>query len=169
MGSETAGDLTYLDGKVPRMHRDQQDLSASIADLIDAEVRRVGDSIVFGASCAAPVPQRLKLSALHFRWDITSENGPSWTITARIDKVVEATVVSSAGFGASTIDGSMTGSLQIRDDAVELRLDVRGLPQFPTTFEWALTSTLRAFRAEPDSPRVEDRVPNGTATEYFGD
>lgn len=162
---EIAGDLIYLEGKA-RPRRQQGALVASIADVTHAEVRRDADSVVFAAQTAAGLPQPLKISALQFRWDLTTKEGLMWTVTAMVQKTTEATVFSSQAFGVATVDETLPGSVTVHDNTIEVRVDVTQIPDFPTAFEWSLTTTLRAFRHEVDSPRVEDRYPDD-GTEHF--
>lgn len=157
--SEQRGDLTYIEGRA-RPNRQQGDLVASIADVIEADVRREGDSLVFSARTAAALPQPLKISALQFRWDVSSEDGGTWTVTATVEKTTEATVFSSTGFGVGTVDDTLPGMVTVTKETIEVHVDVSQIPEFPKAFEWSLTTTLRAFRDEPDSPRVEDRYPD---------
>lgn len=161
---EMAGDLTYLEGKA--LQEAKGNLVASIADVTRAEVRRDLEAVVFSARTAATVPQPLKISALQFRWDIEPDAGPTWTITATVEKTTEATVYSSAGFGVGTIDQTLPGTVTVDEDTIEVRVDVKEIPHFPNEFDWSLTTTLRAFREAPDSPRVEDRYPDD-GTERF--
>lgn len=54
----------------------------------------------------------------------------------------------------------------MRDDVVEVRIDGSKIPGFASTFDWTLATTLRAFKNEPDSPRVEDRFPDDGAERF---
>ena len=164
--SEQRGDLNYLEGQA-HTKMQQGDLMASIADVIEADVRREGDLLTFRARTTAPLPQPLKISALQFRWDISSQDHGSWTVTAMVEKTTEATVFSSTGFGVGTVDETLPGSVVVNDDTIEVIVDATEIPDFPRAFEWSLSTTLRAFRQEPDSPRVEDRYPD-QGTEWFG-
>lgn len=158
---EVPGDLTYLEGSVRgTAAQGSGQLVASIADLTAAEVRPDGNLLVFEATVAAPLPQRLKKSALEFRWDISGETGESWTLTITMDRIAKVSLFSGAGYGAGTVDHTFPGDLTVEDDRIEARLDPAQIDDFPEAFDWTLSTTLRAFRNEPDSPRVEDRFPD---------
>lgn len=159
--AETRGDLTYIEGAVEQRQPEQAaDLVASVADITTAEVSSQGGEIVFRAQAATGIPQPLRKSALEFRWDLAGEDGSTWTVAATIDRTTQATVLFSDGFGAATGDDTFPGDVVVTEDVVEVRFDPRELPDFPSAFEWSLASTLRAFRDQPDSPRVEDRFPD---------
>lgn len=163
---ESAGDLTYLEGKGRPDGGQQGGLVASIADVTEAEVSRTGSELTLLARVVAELPQPLKVSALEFRWDLTAEDGSTWTVLTSIGKEAQTSVYSSSGFGAGTVDDTLLGGVEVLGNEVEVRFDVADMPDFPETFEWSLTTTLRAFRNEPDSPRVEDRFPDA-GTEVF--
>lgn len=52
--------------------------------------------------------------------------------------------------------------------AVQGGLNAAEPGDFPEAFEWSLATTLRAFRNEPDSPRVEDRYPDEGVNTFDG-
>lgn len=157
---ETRGDLTYIEGSRTEPRKDQEPLVASIADLNSADVVAEEDALVFGATVAAPVPQPLKTSALEFRWDISGEDGASWTLSVAVAKESHASLFSQGGYGSGTVDGTFPGELNINDRTIDVRLEAAGVEDFPEAFEWSVSTTLRAFRNETDSPRVEDRYPD---------
>ncbi len=64
------------------------------------------------------------------------------------------------------MDQTLPGNLEINGTSVVVRLRTAEIAEFPTEFDWALASTLRAFGHETDSPRVEDRFPD-ERTERF--
>ena len=156
--SEQRGDLAYLDGVTPKGQQGGN-LVASIADITFAEVTRSGAELVFTAEVATAIPRPLKISALEFRWEIAGD-GPTWTLTVAIENKEEVSLFSDAGFGAGTVDDTFPGTVTIDNTKLEVRMDPATIEAFPETFEWNLTTTLRAFRNEPDSPRVEDHFPD---------
>lgn len=159
--SETARDLTYLQGSAPRSAPGEAQLAASIADLVSAEVVAEGArTLVFTAEVAAPAPETLRRSALDFRWEVRGDDRSVWTLTISIDRDAQVALFSDGGYGSGTIDDTLPGQLTVEGTRVEVRLDVARVEDFPSTFEWNLATTLRAFRGEPDSPRVEDRFPD---------
>lgn len=163
---EGLGDLTYIEGEPRQRSGEQPALVASIADISAAEVRREDDFIVFHASVAAPPPQPLKTSALEFRWDIAAEQGRVWTLAIAVAKETQASLFSDTGYGAGTVDDTFPGGLKIQGTEIEVRLDAAQIRDFPEEFEWTLATSLRAFRDDPDSPRVEDRYPDESTQRF---
>lgn len=164
---EVPGDLVYIEGDaVKQQPRRAGSLVASIADVTQAEVKADGDDILFKADVAAPLPQRLKTSALEFRWELTGDDGSDWTLSVTINEEAQASVFSDTGYGSGTVDQTMPGSLEIGDQGVTLRLLATDIEGFPSGFDWILATTLRAFRNETESPRVEDRFPDEDAIEF---
>ena len=165
--AERRGDLIYTEGVTPK-NREGGDLVGSIADVIGSEIRRTDTGLALSARVATKIPQPLQVSELEFRWDLVAKDGATWTVAITIGKTTEARVLSSAGFGAGTIDDTLIGGAQVLDDSVEVRFDFREVPDFPDTFGWSLSTTLRAFRTETDSPRVKDRFPDEGSRDFEG-
>ena len=163
---EAAGDLTYIEGTTPRRAAESGGLDASVADITAAEVRAEEGERVFEASVSAPPSQPLKTSALELRWDIAGEEGSSFTLTVAVAKESHASLFSGTGYGAGTVDDTFPGTLLIEGDKIAVRVDPGQIEGFPEGFEWSLATTLRAFRKEPDSPRVEDRYPDQGSKEF---
>lgn len=157
--TEKAGDLAYIEGVVPKRQRQVQ-LASTIADINTAEINRADTDVVFAAQVVAPIPRRLETSVLELRWDLAPPAGARWTLTVKIDRRPEASLFSEEGFGAGTVDDTFPGEIVIEGSVVEVRLDPEQIENFPSGFEWTLSTTLRAFRDATDSPRVEDRFPN---------
>jgi hypothetical protein len=167
--TEARGDLTYIEGDTPKKQQAQEaQLVASIADLTSAQVTNEGDEIVFTAEVAASIPQPLRTSALEFRWDLTGDGGSSWTVSAMIEREAQAAVYTASGYGAGTIDDTLPGNVEVNDKDVTVRLRTDEIEDFPEAFEWSLASTLRAFKNEVDSPRVEDRFPGEGSADFEG-
>lgn len=157
--AESSGDITYIEGSGSKASREGADLAASIADITNAEVRVQGNGSLFEAEVAAALPDRLRTAALEFRWDISGEDGSAWTLAVTIDKDAQASLFSDAGYGVGTIDDTFLGHLIIQDTTLTVTLEDE-IEDFPASFDWNLATTLRAFRDETDSPRVEDRFPD---------
>jgi hypothetical protein len=165
--TEERGDITYIEGDTPRRQRTQEaQLVASIADLTSAQVTNEGDEIFFTAEVAASIPQPLRTSALEFRWDLTGDDGSSWTVSVMVEREAQAAVYTESGYGAGTIDDTLPGNVEVNDKGVTVRLRTAEIEDFPEAFEWTLASTLRAFKNEVDSPRVEDRFPDEGSIRY---
>lgn len=165
--AETRGDLTYLEGTALGRAPGKPQLAASIADLISADVvAGEAGTLIFTAEVAAPVPETLKRAALEFRWQLEGEDGAMWTLTVSVDTDSRVALFSDGGYGSGTVDDTLPGQLTMADRKVEVRLDVTQIDEFPSTFEWNLATTLRAFRGEPDSPRVADWFPDDGAVGF---
>ncbi|MDQ4145812.1 MAG: hypothetical protein M3198_19105 [Actinomycetota bacterium] len=137
-----------------------------MVDVIDADVHGEGDAIVLTARTDVAVPHSLKTSALEFRWDLAGDDAPKWSVVCVIDTTTRVSVFSDEGFGAGTVDETFPGIFSLRDDTVEIRLRPAALPDFPTSFEWNLATTVRAFRKKTDSPRVQDLFPDEGAIRH---
>lgn len=164
--AEGRGDLTYIQGEADPNRPQQGQLVASVADVTDAQVKREDDQLVFMAEVATGLPQPLKISALEFRWDLAGDDGSTWTVAATIDKTNQATVFSTEGFGAGTVDDTLPGGVSVEGDVIEVRINTEEIPDFPTTFDWSLSTNLRAFRHETDSPRVQDTFPDESSLNF---
>lgn len=79
-----------------------------------------------------------------------------------------ASLFSAAGYGSGTVDGTFPGELSINKNTVEVRLDAAEVEDLPEGLDWSLSTTLRAFRHDTDSPRVEDRYPDGGVNTFHG-
>lgn len=162
--AERRGDLSFIQGVTPK-NRQGGDLVASIADVTAAEIHKTDGGYEFMVETAAALPQKLKISALEFRWDIVGDDGVTWTLTATVDDDIQVALFSAEGYGSGTVDQTFPGDIAIDDTTlmVTMRDEV---PGFPSTFDWSLATTLRAFRDETDSPRVEDRFPDEGTMEF---
>lgn len=157
---EPRGDLHYVRGSVKREHPAAGELAASVADIVDADIRMENDDLIFHAELAAPVPRRLAPSSLELRWQVTTGDNSEWTISATLVRELEAAIFSSSSYGSGTVDGSMPGKVLSQGSTITIALDPFKLDDFPDTFEWRLFTLLRVFANEPDSDRVEDVAPD---------
>lgn len=159
-GSDPSGDLRVVEGEQPRGAADLP-VAASIADIVEADVRRDGDELVFTATSASSIPQELERSSLEFRFDVSEDDRNTWIVSATVNVTVTAAAVSQVtAYGSSTIDGTLPGSVEVSDETLTIRLEVSRIEDFPDSFEWALSTNLTAFRDLAGSTRVEDRFPD---------
>lgn len=159
--TDPSGDLSYVRGSSARPREPNERLAASIADIVAAEITHSDGDYLFVAEVGGPIPRRLEEASLEVRWDLSTEDGSSWTISAVLEKRLEASVFSSTnGFGAGTVDGTLPGEVSKSINAVTIRLTPGVIEGFPDQFEWSLSTALIAFRDDPRSPRVEDRFPD---------
>lgn len=154
------GDVRVIEGAPGRDPRRAGELAASSADIVAAWVRSADGELVFEAAFAVEPPARLHPAALELRWELQGDDGSRWTLSAVLSRKLHAALVSESGYGSGTIDGSLRGDVRIAGDAIAIRLRAGEIPGFPEGFEWRLSSLLRAFADEPDSPRVQDEMPD---------
>lgn len=159
-GADPTGDLRYVEGKQPR-GATSLPIAASIADIVEADVRRDGSGLVFDITTASTIPQILERSSLELRFDVSEGGRNTWIVSASVNVAATAAVVSqTTDYGSSTIDGTMPGSVEVSGEVITIRLEPQRIDNFPATFDWALSSKLIAFRDITGSTRVEDRFPD---------
>jgi hypothetical protein len=124
-------------------------------------VQSDGSDYVFSAEVAKPIPKKLKRAALEFRWNISTQDGEEWIVSAALQTALNAAVFSSTtNFGAGTIDGTLPGHVRRSGKTVIVRLAADQIEGFPTRFEWTLSTAIVAFRNDPRSARAEDHYPD---------
>jgi hypothetical protein len=159
---ELTGDLTYVPGKSNARPGGQgAPLATTIADVVEAEVQSDGSDFVFSAEVAAPIPKKLRRAALGFRWDISTQDGEEWIVSAVLRTALNATVFSSTtNLGAGTKDGTLPGNVRRSGKTVIVRFAADQIEGFPTRFDWTLSTAVVAFRKDPRSARAEDHYPD---------
>ena len=131
------------------------------ADIAEATVKKIGGEIVFMAVMANDVPGRGSSETLSFRWDLTEDGRETWLVTADLGGRPTAAITShTSNFGASTIDDTLPGSIEVEGRTVTVSIDAGAVERFPTDFGWILTSTLDADRADPASAVATDTAPD---------
>lgn len=140
----------------------------ALADIVNAEVVSNGNEIVFRARFAEALPEKIRGQELELRWDLSQDGQETWLVSASIDPLEpSAAIVSNVSdYGAGTFDHTLPGDLEVAGDTLTVRLRPEGIPQFPTTFDWVLESSLDADLGEPTSGRVEDRAPDQGYGQY---
>lgn len=132
-----------------------------LADIAEASVEKAGDEIVFDVVMAKEVPARGAKEVLSFRWELTEDGRGTWLVTADMGgRPVAAVTSQTSNFGASTIDDTLPGSIEVDGRSVTVTIQAGALERFPTAFGWSLTSTLDADRADPASAVATDRAPD---------
>ena len=150
------GDVVLREG--PQPPTDQQ-----LADIRFAGVTYEGDELVFRARMDGELPRRLRGdSSIDWRWEITpSDRDGSWIVSANLDLGPTAAVnAGEGGFGASTVDGTLTADISVEAETLTVRLDPTEVPDFPTEFAWRLLTALDGDRSDPASAVVEDAAPD---------
>lgn len=102
--TDPPGDLDYIRGSTARTRQPSQQLAASMADIVSAQITARDDDYIFKAEVEGLIPQRFQEASLELRWDLRSDDGSTWTISAVLGRRLEASVTSSRGFGAGTVD-----------------------------------------------------------------
>jgi hypothetical protein len=156
-GIDREGDVRQLEageGADPNLVRS--------ADLTAANVTRRGKTLSFEVSTAQPLPRQIGSGSLQIRFDLSSEGRPLWSLAAVLDDGLHATLFSqSTGFGASTRDGTLPGSVEVREERIIMDLDLTAI-ELPDEFGWHVTSSLVV---DPGG-RFEDRLPDQGAESF---
>jgi hypothetical protein len=167
-GSPPGRDVRIIEGEEPP-GATQLPIDASLADIVEADVRREATEIVFEVTVASTIPEELERSSLEFRFDLSEAGRNTWIVSGSVTVAVTAAVVSQVtDYQSSTIDGSMPGSVAVDGETLTIRLEPQRIDDFPANFEWALTSNLIAFRDIPGSTRVEDYFPSDGTLSFNG-
>lgn len=131
------------------------------ADIAQASVTAEGNELVFVAEMASDIPGRIPDGSLEFRWDVIEGGEETWIVSAAIGRSPVAALTSpDSGYGSSTIDGTMPGTIEVDDSTLTLRFDRSKVEGFPEEFEWRLETTLDAKRTDPQSGVAHDRAPD---------
>jgi hypothetical protein len=159
-GTDPEGDVRVVEGERPR-RATALPVAASIADIVDADVRSEGSDLILDLTAAVTIPGALERSSLEFRFDLSEGGRDTWIVSASINVAATAAVVSqTTGYTSSTIDDSLPGSLELTGERLRITLDPTAIDGFPDSFDWRLSSALIAFRGIAGSVRVEDRFPD---------
>jgi hypothetical protein len=154
------GDVAFGEGENPPTE-------TTLADIRSAEVRSESGQIVFDARLAGPIPNKLEGSSLDLRWEVYEGGDSTFLITASLDVGPVATIIGEKnGYGGSTLDETLPGTLTIVEDKLTIRLDAGEIPDFPERFGWLLKTSLDGDRGDPQSARAEDRAPDEGFGEY---
>lgn len=133
----------------------------SLADIAEASVEKVGDEIVFQVEMTKDIPPKGSKDVLSLRWELTEDGRGTWLVTGDLGGKPTAAVTSqTTNFGASTIDDTIPGAIEVEGRSVTLTIEADAIERFPTAFGWTLTSTLDADRADPASAVATDRAPD---------
>ncbi len=85
-------------------------LAASVADIVDADVKNEDGELILVAEGAEPLPQRLSPGTLELRWRLVADDGSTWTISAFLDDDLVGAISSSSGYDSGTIDETIPGA-----------------------------------------------------------
>jgi hypothetical protein len=130
------GDLALTEGSEAG-----EDLT--LADILHAEAYKEDEEVVFEARVARPIPEESTDQDLDLRWELTEDGTTTWFVFANLDFGPNAYIVSQkTDYGSSTIDKTLPGSVEVRGDVLEIRLTPGAIPEFPTSFDWHLETTV---------------------------
>jgi hypothetical protein len=151
---DTAGDVSLGNGSKP-----PEDTAP--ADIVDAEVARDGDNLVFTATMAASIPERVKDGSLSWRWDLYVGDTSEWIVSANVDAETSASVTATqSNYGSGTFDDTLPGHLEVEGDTLTLTLRPVDIPEFPSEFTWGLGTTLDGDQGDPESALATDKAPD---------
>jgi hypothetical protein len=157
---DRAGDAMFEEGE-------NGPTDVTLADIRAAEVRSEDGQVVFEATLAGPIPNKLPDGALDLRWEVYEDGDSTFLITANLDVGPVASIIGEKnGYGASTLDEKLPGMLAIEGDTLTIRLDTAEIPDFPSEFGWLLHTSLDGDQGDPKSARAEDRAPDDGFGEY---
>ncbi len=146
---------------------DKPPADTTLADIRSAEVRSEGDEVVFVAKLGGEVPNKVDEGSFGLRWEVYEGGDSTFLITANLDVGPSASIIGEQnGYGASTLDEQLPGSLEIEGDTIEIHLRASEIPDFPGEFAWLLQTSLDGDQGDPQSARAEDRAPDQGFGEY---
>lgn len=153
-GGDRGSDVTLGEGNNPPGE-------AAFADITEASVTKSDGDVVFEVRMARDLSAKAPKDVLSFRWDLTENGEDSWIVSAEIVRRPVASLQSlGTSFGASTIDGTLPGTISVTGDKVTVTIQAADVEGFPASFGWKLTTTLDGDRADPSSAVVTDTAPD---------
>jgi hypothetical protein len=157
---DLSGDANVEEGKNPPG-------DTSLADILRAAVTEDGGDIVFEAQLGATVPNEVEEGSFGLRWEVHEQGDSTFLITANLDVGPTASIIGEQnGYGASTLDETLPGNLEVDGDTITIRIQPSDIPDFPDEFAWVLQSSLDGDQGDPTSARAEDRAPDSGFGEY---
>lgn len=136
----------------------------NLADIVDASVRRDGGALVFEATLGTAIPKRIPDGSLTLRWDVAEGETDTWIVSADLNLGPTAAVTSHrSDYGASTIDDTLPGSVEINGDTLRVTVQPGEIDGFPTDFTWRLSTALDADRTDTASATATDTAPDSGA------
>ncbi len=138
----------------------------ALADILDAQVTDDEGTLRFEVGLAREIPSKIKDGELEVRWDLYEGGAATWQVSATVASQPSASIVAyESDFGAGTIDHTLPGGIFIEDDRLVIRVRPGEVPDFPSRFDWEVTTSLDGDRGDPTSGRATDRTPdNGYGT-----
>ncbi len=160
-GDDTPGPISEGTGDVKEIEGVDAPSDIAVADIEFAEVRREGNSLVFEARLGAQIPKKIKDGSFDLRWDINVNNAGAFIVAGNLDVGENASIVGLVNnFGASTLDESFPGEMEINGNIWIITITPEDIPDWPEDFQWRLTTTLDGKAGDPKSGLAEDSVPD---------
>jgi hypothetical protein len=151
---DSVGDVSITNGPKPPE-------DTAVADIIEAEVARDGDDIVFRATMDAAIPKRVDDGSLSWRWDVYIDGTSAWIVSATVDVERSASITATqSNYGAGTYDDTLPGELSIEGDELTLTIRPGDIPDWPADFSWSLATSLDGDQGDPESALGTDVAPN---------
>ncbi len=148
-------------GDVKEIAGDDAPTDVALADIEFAEVRREGENLVFEARLGAEIPKKIKAGSFDVRWDIYVGSESQFLVTGNLDVGPNASIVGIINdFGASTLDESIPGTLEIRGNVWIITVTPSEIPDWPAEFQWRLSTALDGKAGDPKSGLAEDTAPD---------
>lgn len=133
----------------------------ALADVVEANVTRDGNSLVFEARMAKDVPKHVPGGSLTWRWDLYVHGVSQWIVSADLDVGPNASLTSTqTNYGSSTFDDTLPGDLSIDGRTLTITLHPDDVKGFPETFDWTLGTTLDGDHGDPGSALATDLTPD---------
>lgn len=160
MFEDLSGDANIGEGENPPA-------DTTLADILRASVSDEDDEIVFEAQLGSQVPRRMEEGSFGLRWEVHEGGDSTFLVTASLDVGPMASIIGEQNdYGASTLEETFPGSLEVEGDTIAIRIDASEVPDFPDEFAWVLQSSLDGDQGDPESARAEDRAPDSGFGEY---
>jgi hypothetical protein len=152
--ADASGDVDVAEGPEPPPETE-------LADIVDADVRTSGASVVFRAEMARDIPQRVKGGSMSWRWDIYEGDTGTWILSANLDTGPTAFLTSTqTNYGSSTFDDTLPGRLELDGNTLTITLRPDEVKRWPDDFQWTLGTELDGAQGNPRSALAKDAVPD---------
>lgn len=159
-GGDPAVRDTDAGGDVAVGEGDNPPTRSELADIESATVTREESGIVFAVTMAMPAPARDK-DVLTLRWDLAVDGQDAWLVSANLANKPVASISSVQGsFGASTIDETLPGDIEVDGATITITIRTDEIDGFQTPFTWKVTATVDGDPSDPASAVATDTAPD---------
>jgi hypothetical protein len=152
--AEASGDVVVAEGPEPPSETE-------LADIVEADVRKNGQSYVFRARMADRIPPRVKGGGMSWRWDIYEAGAGTWILSSNLDiGPVTSLTSTQSNYGSSTFDDSFPGTMSVEGTLLKITVRPKDLEDWPENFEWVLGTMLDGAQGNPRSALATDTAPD---------